>query len=393
MKGHIRERSPGSWAIILDIKDPESGERRRKWHSFKGTKRQAQTECARLISLMQSGGYQEPTKVTLATFLETWLEAHRAQVAPRTFERYAQIVRTNIVPLLGAVPLSRLISQHIVLAYSKALTSGRSDGAGGLSPQSVVHMHRVLRLALQQAFEWDLIARNPAARVKPPKVEKRSLNVPDPARTAALLAHFRPTRMFMPVLLAALCGLRRGEIVALKWKHIDLAKAALTVSESLEQTKAGIRRKDTKSGRARNLVIPALVIPELRRQRARQAEELLRIGVGLDDEHPVVAKEDGGILQPNSLTHEFVRILAQSKTLPRIRFHDLRHAHATHMLSSGIHPKIAQERLGHSTIAITLDLYSHVMPGIESDAIARVDAAMSLAIEADASSRSRGEIG
>ena len=179
----------------------------------------------------------------------------------------------------------------------------------------------------------------------------------------ALLAHFRPTRMFIHVVLAALCGLRRREIVALKWRHVDLANAALAICESIEQTKAGIRRKERKGGRARNLVLPALVLPDLRRHRARQADELLKIGVGLDDELPVVAKEDGKVLQPNSLTHEFVRILGLSKSLPRIRFHDLRHGHATHMLASGVHPKIAQERLGHSTIAITLNLYSHVMLG------------------------------
>ena len=129
MKGHIRERSPGNWAIILDIKNPESGERRRKWHSFKGTKRQAQTECARLVSLMHSGGYQEPTKLTVGQFLEQWLEAHRSQVAPRTFERYGQIVRVSIVPLLGSALLSKLGSQQIAGAYSKALLSGRRDSS------------------------------------------------------------------------------------------------------------------------------------------------------------------------------------------------------------------------------------------------------------------------
>jgi integrase len=384
MRGHIRERSPGHWAIVIDIRDPGTGKRKRKWHTFRGTKREAETKCSRLVALIDGDGYQEPTKVTLSQFLEQWLEAHRSQVAPRTFERYGQLVRTGIIPLLGNAVLSKLGPQQIAAAYAKALASGRRDGAGGLSPRTVVHMHRVLRQALQQAFEWGLLARNPAAQVRPPKVEKKSMNVLDPAQTAALLAHFRPTRTFIPVLLAALCGLRRGEVVALKWKHVDIANATMAVCESLEQTKAGIRRKETKGGRARSVAIPALVIPELRRHRARQIEELLRLGVGLDDEFPIVAKEDGGILQPNSLTHEFVRILALSESLPRIRFHDLRHGHATHMLASGVHPKIAQERLGHSTIAITLDLYSHVMPGMQEDAAAKVDAAMALAIEAEA---------
>jgi len=172
-------------------------------------------------------------EITVGQFLERWLEAHRSQVAPRTFERYAQIVRTGIVPLLGAAILTKLSSQQIAGAYSKALLSGRRDGAGGLSAQTVVHMHRVLRQALQQAFEWDLLARNPADKVKPPKIGMKSMNVLDHARTAALLAHFRPTRAFIPVLLAALCGFRRGEVVALKWKHVDFASASLSVCESL----------------------------------------------------------------------------------------------------------------------------------------------------------------
>ena len=140
--------------------------------------------------------------------------------------------------------------------------------------------------------------------------------------------------------------------------------------------------KETKNGRARSVAIPALVLPELRRHCAHQAEDVLQLGVRLDDEFPIVAREDGASLQPNSLTHEFVRILEQSSRLPRIRFHDLRHSHPAQLLGSGVHPKVAQERLGHSSIAITLDLYSHMMPGMQADAAARVDAVMAQAIEA-----------
>jgi integrase len=175
-------------------------------------------------------------------------------------------------------------------------------------------MHRVLRQALQQAFNWGLIARNPVDQVKPPKVEKKTLRVLDPDGTAKLLSHFRSTRMFVPVLLATLCGLRRGEIAALKWKHVDFRNATLSIYESIEQTKEGTRRKEAKSGRARNIALPALVVPELRRHRARQAEALLSVGVRIEDEFPVVAREDGEALQPNSLTHEFVRILGWPPT-------------------------------------------------------------------------------
>src|SRR5207302_7555287 len=150
MKGHIRERSPGRWAIILDQRDPSTGKRKRKWHSFEGTKREAQVECSRLITGMNGGSYVEPSKVTLLLFFERWLRHIKPNVSPRTHERYGQIATKNIAPLLGAKMLSKLAPIEISDAYAKALDNGRRDGKGGLSPRTVHHMHRVLYSALDQ---------------------------------------------------------------------------------------------------------------------------------------------------------------------------------------------------------------------------------------------------
>ena len=144
MKGHIRERSPGHWAIVIELRDSATGKRRRKWHSFNGTKRQAQIECARLVSEMSGGTYLEPAKTTLAQFLDQWLADIKGNVAPRTHERYNEIARKNLIPLLGATTLPKLQPRQISAAYTKALASGRRDGKGGLSPRTVHHMHRVL---------------------------------------------------------------------------------------------------------------------------------------------------------------------------------------------------------------------------------------------------------
>jgi integrase len=154
----------------------------------------------------------------------------------------------------------------------------------------------------------------------------------------------------------------------------------LSVVQSAEQTAKGIRYKEPKSGKARNVQLSATLIEELRAWRLRQAEELLRVGVRPDGETFVVTQADGRPLQPRSISHEWVRLLAM-KRLPRIRFHDLRHAHATHLLSAGVHPKVASERLGHSKVGITLDLYSHVMPGMQADAVALVDTAFKAALD------------
>src|SRR5215470_16390580 len=279
MKGHIRERSPGHWAIVIDVRDPEGGKRKQRWYSFKGAKRQAQIECARLISEIQKGTAVEPSRMTVAAFFERWIEHMQGQVSPRSHERYAELARKNLVPLLGALALTKLQPTHISQAYAKALASGRRDGSGGLSARTVTHMHRVLREALQQALRWQLLARNPADAVKPPKIERKQLNTYDIQQTAELLERLRGNHMFIPTVLAGLCGLRRGEIAALQWKHVDLERRQISVVQSAEQTKAGVRYKPPKSGRSRTVAMAETVTAELRAHRVDQAESLLSLGI------------------------------------------------------------------------------------------------------------------
>lgn len=397
MKGSIRERSPGHWAIILDQRDPATGKRKRKWHSFEGTKRAAQIECSRLITAMTGGTYQEPNKITLGDFLSRWVEHIQSQVSPKSHERYAGLINQNIKPALGAVLLAKLKPAQISEAYTKALAGGRRDDkAGGLSPRTVGHMHRVLKQALGQAIRWELITRNPADAVDPPKIDWKPMQTYDLPQTADLLEAVRGTPIFVPALLAVLCGLRRGEICALRWRNVDLAAGQLSVVESLEQTKAGLRFKSPKSGKGRTVALSETVIEELRAHRAKRAQELLRLGVGLSDDDLVIAHADGSIVQPIYVSQQWARLIAKTP-LARLRFHDLRHAHATHLLANGVHPKVASERLGHSKVGITLDLYSHVIPGMQEDAVATVDAALKTALrnraETNGSNPVAGRIG
>ena len=380
MKGSIRERSPGHWAIILDQRDPATGKRKRKWHSFAGTKREAQVECSRLITAMKGGTYQEPNKITLGDFLSRWVDHIQSQVSPKSHERYAGIVNQNLKPALGAVALTKLKPAQISDAYSKALVSGRRDDkAGGLSPRTVGHMHRVLKQALSQAVRWELLTRNPADAVDPPKVDWKPMQTYDLPQTADLIDAVRGTPIFVPALLGVLCGLRRGEICALRWRNVDLAAGQVSVVESLEQTKAGLRFKSPKSGKGRTVALSETVVEELRAHRVKRAQEMLRLGVGLSDDHLVIAHADGSIVQPIYVSQQWARSIAKTP-LARLRFHDLRHAHATHLLANGVHPKVASERLGHSKVGITLDLYSHVIPGMQEDAVATVDAALKTAL-------------
>jgi len=229
--------------------------------------------------------------------------------------------------------------------------------------------------SLRQAVRWQLLVRNPADAVTPPKVERHRMTTYDMPQTAALLEAVRESRLYVPTLLAILCGLRRGEIAALRWRSVDFATGQIAVVESAEQMNGSVRMKETKSGRARTVAMSATVRDELRAHRLRQAQDMLKVGTRLTDDSFVAALADGSPMQPTFITHEWVRMIATTD-LPRVRFHDLRHAHATHLLASGVHPKVASERLGHSKVGITLDLYSHVLPGMKEDAVAKVDAAL-----------------
>jgi integrase len=314
MKGHIRERSPGHWAIILDQRDPATGKRKRKWHSFEGTKREAQTECSRLVAAVSSGSYLEPRKTTLADFLGRWLDHIKSQVSPKTLERYSGLVNKNIIPAMGALQLSRLKPAQISDAYAKALSGGRQDEkSGGLSPRTVGHIHRVLKQALSQAVRWEELARNPADAVDPPKVEWHPMRTYDFAQTAELLDLVRDTPIFIPVLLTVFCGLRRGEICALRWRDADIAAGQMSVARSLEQTKGGkskgLRFKSPKSGKGRTVALPSTVIEELRAYRAKRAQEFLRLGKGLSDDDLVTAHEDGSVMAPIYISQRWDRFI------------------------------------------------------------------------------------
>jgi integrase len=218
-----------------------------------------------------------------------------------------------------------------------------------------------------------MLARSPVDAVDPPKVERTAMTTYDLKQTGQLIDAMRSTRLFVPTLLAVLLGMRRGEIAALRWRSVNLDTGQLAVVESAEQMNGAVRLKPPKSGRARTVALAHTI---------SQAQELLKLGVRLPDEHFVCAHADGQMMQPTWITREWARLI-RGTHLPAYRSHDLRHAHATHLLASGAHPKVASERLGHSKIGITLDLYSHVMPGMQEDAAARVDAALQAAKNAN----------
>ena len=382
MKGHLRKRGKNSWSIAIFIGKDEQGRKRYKWYTVRGGKRRAEQECTRLLNQFTTTGFAEPSKLSVAEYLERWLEDYACtNVSGKTFERYAEIVRSHLIPHLGMTPLAKLQPLQIQSYYSAALKAGRKNGKGGLSAQTVLHHHRVLRDSLQQALRWGLLLRNPADAADPPRPAHKEMRVLDEAQTAALLKSSEETSLHIPILLAAATGMRRGEILALRWSDIDLDAGTCAVCQSLEQTRSGgLQFKGPKTRRGRRVIaLPQLVVEGLRKHRAKQARLRLQLGSSYDDHDLVCARWDGSPRSPGALTRAFAKFIATSK-LPRIRLHDLRHSHATQLLRQGVHPKIVSERLGHSTISITLDTYSHVIPGMQEDAARRIDTVLRAAL-------------
>lgn len=382
MKGHIRKRGKASWAIVLDLGRDASGKRKQKWHSVKGTRKNAEKELARLLNDLNTGGYVEPSKITVREFLETWLTDYAAQtVAAKTLERYRGIIDGHVSPAIGGIKLAQLRPLHIQSFYTDALTTGRKNGRGGLSAQTVLHFHRVLHKALSQAVKWQLLARNIADAVEPPRPKRAEMQALDEADTAKLLQKLAGNRLYEPVVIALATGMRRGELLAVKWADVDLDGANLTIARSLEQTKDGVRFKTPKTDRSRrSIALPSFAVGILRAHKKQQAERKLKLGPIYKDNGMVFARDDGSIWPPDTFSTAFASFIRRSK-LPHLRFHDLRHSHATQLLKQGVHPKVVSERLGHSKIGITLDTYSHVLPGMQEDAAQRIDASLRLAIQ------------
>ena len=384
--GHIRQRTPGSWELRYSLgRDPATGKRRVATATVRGDRRAAEKDLRRLLRALDTGEHVDPSRMTVREWLAAWLGAIREEVSPKTHERYSEIVMNFLAPELGNLPIIKLAPVHISAAYTQWATEGRRDGKpGGLSPRTRRHIHRILKSALARAVEQQLIPRNPADAFKKrlPKVERKEMVTLTAEQAARLLESIKHSRVYWPVLIALSTGMRRGEILALRWRNIDLERGIVRVVESLEQTKAGLRFKAPKTEKARAITLPSFAVEALRRLKRQQAEELLALGVRQSAEMLACGRHDGEPMPPRSLTHEFAKIAGRAKDVPRVRFHDLRHSHATQLLSAGVHPKVAQERLGHSTITTTLDLYSHVTETMQGDAAAKLDTAFRSAINA-----------
>lgn len=370
MKGTIRKRGE-TWTYQFAV--PQAGKRRTISKGGFRTKRAAQEALTEALASYSKGEHVEPSRLTLRDYLvDEWLQIQAARLKPSTHRGYRDIIDKRVLPHLGDVRLSELTGGHVARLYATLRETGGRDGQG-LSERSLKHTHTCLGKALEDAARRRLIARNPVRDVEPPRPRNAEMKVWTADELRGFLADTATDRLYAAWYLAAMTGLRRGELLGLRWEDIDLEAGVVSVRRARVAAGYDVHEGEPKSGRARTVDIDDATVLVLRQHRRRQITEREVFGLHEVGSGPVFTREDGSPLHPQTLAWYFEKAVKRSG-VPAIRFHDLRHTHATLALKAGVHPKVVQERLGHSSISITLDLYSHVVPGMQAEAAAKVAA-------------------
>jgi integrase len=363
-EGSIYQRADGRWTAAIHV-GFKNGKRQRKYIYGK-TRREVAEKLKIALRDQQQGRALTNGRLTVGQFLDQWLtDVVRQRVRESTFRSYESYVRLHLKPVIGHLHLAKLGPEHVQAMLN--------DKSRALSPRSVQYLRSILRTALKQALKWDLVSRNVATLVDPPRAPRLALKPLTPAQVRTLLDAIKDDRLEALMTVAIATGLRQGELMALRWEDVELNTAQLRVRHTLQKLQGEWRFLEPKTTLSRRTIaLPAIALAALRRQQIRLAEEQALVGPGWQEWGLVFPSACGTPLDASNVTHRLQTLLERAG-LPRQRFHDLRHCCATLLLQQEVHPRIVMELLGHSQISLTMNTYSHVMPAAKSVAAARID--------------------
>lgn len=370
MAGSIVARGERTWLVRVFMGRDANGKQVFHNRTVHGTKKDAQAYLNAVLRERDLGTFVDPAPITLGAYLDRWLnEAAKPKVRERTHADYASLLARYVRPVLGGRRLRDLTPLDVQALYTSMLERG-------LSPRTVRYTHAVLSSALKQAVRWGMLARNVAELVDLPRQERREMRALSPEEAGRFLDAAKGDRWGVLFAFALTTGMRPGEYLALRWADVDLKAGTATVRQALVRTKGEWRFEEPKTAKSRRTVpLPASTSKALALHRVQQAEARLRAGAEWCDLGLVFAGEDGQPLDERNLVRRHFKPILQAAGLPGdLRLYDLRHTCATLLLAAGVNPKIVAERLGHASVTITLDTYSHVLPTLQRDATDRLEA-------------------
>ena len=365
-EGSIYRRGDGRWAASVSL---PGGKRKSVYGK---TREEAARKLTALLKSAQDGLPAMSDVQTVAGFAVEWLAAIRTTIRPSTHRRYEGVLRVNVLPTLGKIRLSRLQPGHLQTLYADRLDSG-------LSAQTVVHMHRVVRTMLKRATQWGSVARNVADLVSPPKVPHREMITLSAEESRALLTAAQGTRLEALWWIAIGTGLRSGEVLALRWSDIDFDSRRLHVRYTLHRQRASYSLEEPKTDRSRRTIsLSTSILSRLQQHRSGQNVERLAIGPAWNDEDFVFTNRFGDPLNVSNMPRQEMKpLLVKAGLSDKVRFHDLRHTAISLALASSTAPTDVMQMAGHSSVALTLSRYAHALPGAERRATEAIDAALS----------------
>ncbi|MBA3356441.1 MAG: site-specific integrase [Pyrinomonadaceae bacterium] len=365
MAGQIIKRGDKTWCVRVFTGRDGNGNRRYMNKTIRGNKKDAETYLSTTLTNISGGTFIEPVKLTVEEYLDKWLAtAAKARLRERTHDDYTEKLKRYIRPVIGKLKLSDVRPLDVQLIYT-------AMAERDLSPRTVRYTHAILSSALKQAVRWNMLARNPCEAVELPRMERKEMQALSPEEAGRFLANAKEDEYGALFAFALASGMRPEEYLALKWSDVDLEARSATVSRTLVWRKGGGwffgEPKTTRS--RRTVPFPEPIAKALKTHKLKQAETKLRLGASYAPESLVFCTSEGKPLNLRNLTQRHFKPILKHAELPEsFRLYDLRHTCATLLLGANEHPKIVSERLGHASITLTLDTYSHVLPSMQQGA-------------------------
>lgn len=373
MRGHIRKRG-STYSIVVDIGRDENGKRKQKWISGFKTKKEAEKALAEIIAKIEKNEFIEPSKITLQQFINEWLKIYgEPKWAPKTLVSNKSLIDNYIIPNLGHIELQKLKPVEIQKFYNSLKEKQ-------LSNTTINYVHRLLNQILKFAVKWQYIAKNPCELVEAPKKDKKEFVTWNFEHVKKAKKIFKDTPIYIHVMIALYTGLRLGEICGLRWEDIDFKNQTITVRRTAQRIDGRFIFKEPKTETSKGIIsIPDFLVQILKQEKNKQLQNKLIFGEKYVTEYEgfISIWEDGRFKEPDYVTKKFRKILKKQSDIPVIRFHDLRHTHATLMLRSGVDLKIISKRLRHGRISTTADFYSHVDLEMDREALRKLESNLS----------------